>query len=390
MNQTLGLKKLKSKPLLCPKTNKIVEAVYTNPNNSKVGARPICIDCLLSDPEVLKLRKGLYTVEEFYELVERQLELRANHSPEQAKQEVLQLLDAVDLKMEAFYKEEFAKAHLASISELKDKITEFSQELVGAFAEENSGQIAKEVQITQDNFQETLFEFYKRADKDKRGMLKGAIEKLGNDLRSEDEKLDAGLKGAINLLIPEHYKQALIAGSPRGNFNPDSHIVSRFANLQAFYNYSRNNRISVSFKVENGATLFGFSSYESQQETRVRYAISEGERETAQPLSQWETTTKTVNPGVNKQFEKQTGNTSPEMLNEPLSLQADQWYTITINIIDNHDLMTYWGTGPQQADALVSRFPTADGDNVVSFKNGLDDNSANGTYASLIPDLYIG
>jgi len=383
---------LKSNPaqIRCPSTDRQAVAILlrAKPNQQSV----YCVKCLVEkSDELARVKKDLVLFEDFLKNVEDQIHLLENKKDTISQKEATDLLDRVMqqiknkvlLQIETTY-DKFVEEATADLKNYIGQVTAGASQVQPEQAE-----LAKIVQEAPSTAPEHLREailFYTLNMVDRKMLLKDT---LAEAQESElPRQTAAQLTRLVELLLKSAANTLLFENKFVRKFNPETDIIRRMTNLQALYPYNMNGNLSLSFKLDQQAIFYGFSNYQASENFRVRYTVSAGESKNLnQVLLEFESTLRTPETAV-VLSQQQTDRTSAELFAEPLVLEAEIWYNLSMNPIEQRNISMYWGTAPNQQGTNEQGFRLESGKE-ARFKGGLDDNCGNSTYAHVYADFYF-
>jgi hypothetical protein len=390
IKQTIASLKTNPGQIRCPSTNREAVAILirAKPNQQSV----FCVKCLVErSDELAKVKKDLLLLEDFLKNIDDQVTLLENKKDTISEKEANEMLDRVMLNLKNSLIQQIETAFDQSLivipAELKTYISLITSEAMQNEPEVDKVEKAQqEMPTTAPHQLKEAMLFYTLNMVDRKMLLKETL--------SDAQKtcLTKETKEQVNLLVERVLKTAantiLYENKFIRKFNPESDIIRRMNNIQPVYQYSMNGNLSLSFKVDHPAIFYGFSNYQATENFRVRYTISVGESKNMNNvLLEFESTLRTANDAI-ELSQQQTERTSAELFELPLVLEPEVWYNISMNPIEQRNIMMYWATATNQQGMPDQGFKLQSGKE-VRFKGGLDDNCGNSTYAHIYADFYI-
>ena len=375
----------------CPVTRKDVAAVnlYAKPGQQSM----YCVNCLISSNT--KDKKDLLSLDDLWEVIS--IILQTKRKAEEYIDETTanaQLSKSVDNLRSALVKQ-IDQTVVSQLPEITKSLREYIHEQVFGMQTSSAPQKQEAIalaKLCKPGDTEAMpsdlakaVKFYLENRFDKKLLLRDSLKdtSAGYILSERDkEKVTAlvksMMKAVVNKITADNLMTKLFTG--------DTDLIHRSLNLAGMYDYGVGGNLSLSFRVNQHATLFGFSNYHGSQAFRVRYTISIGERKDPNNIvHEWESNLRTLQDLV-RVAERQTQASSAEMLDVPLSLEPETWYNVSMVCIEGGQrLMMNWGNG--QGGGNTQMITGHEGVQ-VTFKVGTDDTSGNGTYAHIYPDFF--
>ena len=388
----------KSNPnqLKCPETGRPAVAILTKATPKQQTL--FCVKCLVDKfEEIIPQRSNLILLEDFFSMLERQIEMKEGTKDIISEEKVVSSISAISQSVKAAIHSEIDKSYSQHVESAENEMRQYCQLVIKGQPESviSEGQIPLilkselwEAPHSLPPSMRALVQFYLENMIDRKMLLSETLEEANNNIYELDVSTKKAVERLVKNLLVKEMSSLLFANKFIKKLNPEMDIIKRMSSIQPLYAYAQNGNLSLSFKVSRPAVFYGFNNYQSNVETRVRYTLSRGEaKNLLDVILAWDSTLRDPQQAI-VITDQQTNQTSAEMLEKPIQLEAEVWYNITMNPNENRNINMYWGNGTNIGGGNT-QILTNQNQTEVHFKNGTDDNCGNGTYAHIFPDFFI-
>ena len=376
----------------CPYSGKPAAAVLTV---CKPGEQSVfCVRCLIDNSKVLdRKKKDLIILEDLVDRSKDIIQRMKHETPAIVKEEAKKQFNDALSTLKQNILEQVSKQFDEIVEEsLKDSVKYideqvFLEERINEEQEAEKNQIASlELSGLPDDLKK-LVSFYLFNLVDRKYLLKENLVKFKLNLDQNKSYFD-NLKKKLKSIISGVNSEFLYNNRLIRKFIAHTDIINRGLGLQPLYQYQAGGNLSLSIMTDKKSNFYGFSNYLGGVNTPVLYTISQGDVKTLTTVILSYETTLHTHQDANIIDESQTPQTSAEVFDQPIVLEADTWYNISMSPINAQPFMICWGNAAAQPNNANAQFNLPDG-GFVFVKGAADDNCGNSTYAHIYADLYI-